>query len=233
MSPIVEVQNVKREYHKNGNIIIALNDISLKVEKGEFLAILGPSGSGKSTLLNIIGGLDRPNAGKILIEGFNLSDMTDGELVKVRSNKIGFVFQYYNLLPQLSAIKNVELPLIIQGFLEEESSKRAEEILSLLGLGSRLMHYPSELSGGEQQRVAIARALIHQPAIVLADEPTGNLDEVNGNEIIQIMRRLNDDRNQTFIIATHDIEIARSSDRIIYLQEGLVKKEEKGRETKR
>jgi len=231
MLPLLELHDLKRIYHLHGNLVPALRGISLNVEPGEFLSIFGPSGSGKSTLLNLIGGLDRPDAGKILFEGANICELSDAKLVHFRSEKIGFVFQLYNLLPWLNAVENVELPLAIQGHSKEASSAKALEMLRLVGLEQRVAHHPSELSGGEQQRVAIARALINEPAIVLADEPTGNLDEGNALEITRMMRKLNAERKQTFIVVTHDPVMAESSDRIIYLKDGLIEKERVVRST--
>jgi putative ABC transport system ATP-binding protein len=203
-------------------LVSALRGVSFEAEEGEFLTIFGPSGSGKSTLLHLIGCLDRPDDGEIFIDGANVLKLNDDKLAELRLNKIGFVFQFFNLLPRLTALKNVELPLTIRGIPEKEALSKAEEILQLVGLEARMNHKPSELSGGEQQRVAIARALINNPKIVLADEPTGNLDTKTGWEIVQLMRKLNEERKQTFIIVTHDPHIAETADRIIHLKDGLV-----------
>ncbi len=206
-----------------GKVVVqALRDVSFNVEEGEFLAVLGPSGSGKSTLLHIIGCLDRPDYGEIMIEGKNVLRLSDDELADLRLKKIGFVFQFFNLLPRLTALENVMLPLILAEASDKESYKRAKELLELVGLGGRLNHRPSELSGGEQQRVAIARALINNPKLVLADEPTGNLDTKSGWEIVNLMRRLNEEMKQTFIVVTHDPQIAEVADRIIYIKDGLI-----------
>ena len=189
--------------------------------------MLGPSGSGKSTLLHLIGCLDRPDEGKIFVDGSDVLKLSDEELAELRLRKIGFVFQFFNLLPRLTAIRNVELPLLIAGVSEREARERAMEMLRLVGLEARVNHRPTELSGGEQQRVAIARALINNPKIVLADEPTGNLDTKSGWEIVQLMKRLNKERGQTFIVVTHDPHIAETADRILYLKDGLIEGEKK------
>ena len=225
MKAIVKVQGVKKAYRMGKVIVPALRGVSFEVREGEFLAVLGPSGSGKSTLLHLIGCLDRPDEGKIIVDGADVLKLSDEELAELRLRKIGFVFQFFNLLPRLTAIKNVELPLIIAGVPEKEARERAKEMLRLVGLEARVSHRPIELSGGEQQRVAIARALINNPKIVLADEPTGNLDTKSGWEIVQLMKRLNEERGQTFIVVTHDPHIAETADRILYLKDGLIEGE--------
>ncbi|MDD1678327.1 MAG: ABC transporter ATP-binding protein, partial [Methanomicrobiales archaeon] len=179
-------------------------------------------GSGKSTLLHLMGGLDRPDKGKILIDGVDILSLDDDRLATLRLNKVGFVFQFFNLLPRLSALKNVGIPLAIAGVTGKEELERARQTLKLVGLEFRMNHKPSELSGGEQQRVALARALINDPKIVLADEPTGNLDTKTGQEIVDLMKELNKEKNQTFIVITHDPNIAETADRIIYLKDGLI-----------
>jgi len=206
-----------------GRVLVpALRGLSFTVEEGELLTIFGPSGSGKSTLLHLIGCLDRPDEGEILIDGANVLELSDDKLAELRLTKIGFVFQFFNLLPRLTALRNVELPLTIAGVSEKEASERAEEMLRLVGLEARMNHRPSELSGGEQQRVAIARALVNNPKIVLADEPTGNLDTKTGWEIVQLMRKLNQEKSQTFVVVTHDPQIAETAHRIIHLKDGLI-----------
>jgi putative ABC transport system ATP-binding protein len=222
MTAILKVNNVKKSYRMGKVLVSALRGVSFEAEEGEFLTIFGPSGSGKSTLLHLIGCLDRPDDGEIFVDGADVLKLNDDKLAELRLNKIGFVFQFFNLLPRLTALKNVELPLTIRGIPEKEALSRAEEILQLVGLEARMNHKPSELSGGEQQRVAIARALINNPKIVLADEPTGNLDTKSGWEIAQLMRKLNEERKQTFIIVTHDPHIAETADRIIHLKDGLI-----------
>jgi len=225
MACIVEARDVKKSYRLGKISVPALRGVSFDVGKGEFLTIFGPSGSGKSTLLHLIGGLDRPDEGQISVDGSNLLRLGDDDLAKLRLTKIGFVFQFFNLLPRITALANVELPLAIANLPEKESKERAKETLKLVGLETRLDHRPYELSGGEQQRVAIARALINHPKIVLADEPTGNLDTKTGGEIVQLMRRLNKEEGQTFVIITHDATVAENADRTLYLKDGLIEGE--------
>ncbi|MGQ9545446.1 MAG: ABC transporter ATP-binding protein, partial [Candidatus Bathycorpusculaceae bacterium] len=203
-------------------LVLALRGVSFEIEESELVTIFGPSGSGKSTLLHLIGCLDRPDEGEIMIDGSDVLQLSDDALAELRLKKIGFVFQFFNLLPRLTALKNVQLPLTIAGTSEEEALERAKEMLKLVGLEARMNHRPSELSGGEQQRVAIARALINNPKIVLADEPTGNLDTKTGWEIVQLIRELNEKKGQTFVIVTHDPHIAETADRIIHLKDGLI-----------
>lgn len=222
MKAILEVQDVKKSYRMGKVLVPALRGVSFNVEEGEFLTIFGPSGSGKSTLLHLIGGLDRPDEGVIQIDGSNLLKLSDDKRAELRLRKIGFVFQFFNLLPRLTALRNVELPLTIAGASEKEAFKRAKEMLELVGLEARMNHRPTELSGGEQQRVAIARALINNPKIVLADEPTGNLDTKTGWEIVQLMKKLNEEKGQTFVVVTHDPHIAETAHRTIHLKDGLI-----------
>lgn len=221
---ILEAQNIRKVYRLGKVEVPALRGAELKIDKGEFVAVLGPSGSGKSTLLHILGGLDKPDSGKVLIEGTDLSNLDEHKLAQFRLEKVGFVFQFYNLIPRLTALRNVELPLALANITEDESIKKAKDIIEAVGLKERLNHRPHELSAGEQQRVAIARALVNDPDVVLADEPTGNLDTRTGLEIIQLMEKLNKERDQTFLIATHDQNIAEASDRIIRLKDGLIEK---------
>ena len=222
MTPILEVRNIRKGYKLGKIQVPALRGITFNVNQGEFLAIFGPSGSGKSTLLHLMGGLDRPDEGEILIDGSNLQDLHDNELAELRLKKIGFVFQFFNLLPRLTALRNVELPLTVAGLPEKEALEKAEEMLKLMGLEARVDHKPSELSGGEQQRVAMARALINDPKIVLADEPTGNLDTKTGWELVELMRKLNKEKGQTFVMITHDPHIAETADHMIHLRDGLI-----------
>jgi len=213
-----------------GKILVpALQGITFNVAEGEFVAVFGPSGSGKSTLLHLLGGLDRPDEGEVSVDGISFSTLNDNALAEVRLRKIGFVFQFFNLLPRLTALRNVELPLTLADLPEKESIKKAEDTLKLVGLEDRMNHRPSEMSGGEQQRVAIARALITDPKIVLADEPTGNLDTSTGGEIVQLMKHLNREKGQTFVVVTHDPAIAETADRIIYLKDGMIQKVNEGR----
>ncbi|MEM3458770.1 MAG: ABC transporter ATP-binding protein [Candidatus Bathyarchaeia archaeon] len=222
MKALLEARDVKKAYRMGKVLVPALRGISFEAKESEFLTIFGPSGSGKSTLLHLIGGLDRPDEGEIFIDGFNILELSGDKLAELRLTRIGFVFQFFNLLPRLTALRNVELPLTIAGVQEKEAVERAKEMLTLVGLETRINHKPTELSGGEQQRVAIARALINNPKIVLADEPTGNLDTKTGWEIVQLMKRLNEEKGQTFIVVTHDPHIAETADRIIHLKDGLI-----------
>jgi putative ABC transport system ATP-binding protein len=228
LSTVLETVNIKKSYQMGEVTVTALKGISLRIAQGDFVAILGPSGSGKSTMLHVLGGLDKPEAGEVLIENISLYRLDDNKLTDMRLQKIGFVFQFFNLLPRLTALRNVELPLTLANLPERESKEKAREMLELVGLGDRLTHRPTELSGGEQQRVAIARALINDPKIVLADEPTGNLDTTTGGEIVGLMKRLNKEKRQTFVVVTHDIGVAENADRIVFLKDGLVQGEKKG-----
>ena len=222
MKMLLEIRDVKKTYRMGKVLVPALRGVSFDVKEGEFLTIFGPSGSGKSTLLHLMGCLDRPDEGEILIDGENVLKLSDDKLAELRLTKIGFVFQFFNLLPRLTALQNVELPLTIAGMHEKEAREKAEKTLKLVGLEARMNHRPFELSGGEQQRVAIARALINDPKIVLADEPTGNLDTKTGWEIVQLMKRLNEEKGQTFIVVTHDPHIAETAHRIVHLKDGVV-----------
>jgi len=228
LSTVLETVNIKKSYRMGEVTVAALKGISLRIAQGDFVAILGPSGSGKSTMLHVLGGLDKPEAGEVLIENISLYKLDDNKLTDMRLQKIGFVFQFFNLLPRLTALRNVELPLTLANLPERESKEKAREMLELVGLGDRLTHRPTELSGGEQQRVAIARALINDPKIVLADEPTGNLDTTTGGEIVGLMKHLNKEKGQTFVVVTHDIGVAENADRIVFLKDGLVQGEKKG-----
>jgi len=228
LTSVLETRNVKRTYQMGKVMVSALRGVSLEIEEGQFVAILGPSGSGKSTLLHVLGGLDRPDEGEVLIDDISLYALNDNRLADVRLRKIGFVFQFFNLLPRLTALRNVEIPLTLADVSEQESIKKAKEMLELVGLGDRITHRPTELSGGEQQRVAIARALINDPEIVLADEPTGNLDTTTGGEIVSLMQHLNKDKRQTFVVVTHDPSVAENADRILFLKDGLIQGEKRG-----
>ncbi|MDH7564193.1 MAG: ABC transporter ATP-binding protein [Candidatus Bathyarchaeota archaeon] len=222
MAKILEVREVQKSYQIGKIVVPALRGVSFDVEEGEVLAIFGPSGSGKSTLLHLMGGLDRPDSGEIVVDGDSLQKLPDDALAELRLSKIGFVFQFFNLLPRLTALRNVELPLTIAGTPEKQGLEKAASLLKLMGLEARMHHRPFELSGGEQQRVAMARALVNNPKIVLADEPTGNLDTKTGWEIVQLMQKLNKEKGQTFVIITHDPHVAETADRMIFLKDGLV-----------
>ena len=228
MTALLEAKGLKKTYRMGKVLVPALQGITFDVAEGEFLAVFGPSGSGKSTLLHVLGGLDRPDEGEVFVDGVGFSTLNDNALAEVRLRRIGFVFQFFNLLPRLTALRNVELPLTLADFPEKESIKKAEDMLKLVGLEDRMSHRPSEMSGGEQQRVAIARALVNDPKIVLADEPTGNLDTSTGGEIVQLMKRLNEENGQTLVVVTHDPAIAETVDRIIYLEDGRVQRIKKG-----
>lgn len=225
---VVRVNEVKKIYRMGAVEVQALKGISLTVSKGEFLSIMGPSGCGKSTLMHILGCLDKPTSGHVLLDGVNIDELNDNNLAEIRNKKVGFVFQTFNLLPKLNAIENVELPLIYAGVGFDERRKKALDLLQIVGLKDRAEHKPTELSGGQSQRVAIARALINNPSIVLADEPTGNLDSKSGEEIIDLFSELNG-RGITLIIVTHDQEIADHSKRILRLKDGLVISDEQVR----
>jgi putative ABC transport system ATP-binding protein len=220
--PLMETRALKKTYGSGELGVEALRGIDLKVERGEFLAIMGPSGSGKSTLLHLLGGVDDPSSGQVLLEEVELSALDDDARTILRRERIGFIFQTFNLLPTLSAEENVSLPLELGGTPVEAARARAEEILGLVGLLPRRRHLPSKLSGGEQQRVAIARALVIEPALLLADEPTGNLDTTNGSQVTALLRRLVDERRETIVMVTHDPNVAAHADRLIYLRDGLI-----------
>ncbi|UCG45718.1 MAG: ABC transporter ATP-binding protein [Candidatus Bathyarchaeota archaeon] len=226
LNAVIETQGLRKMYQMGAIDVSALSGVDLRIEKGEFMSIMGPSGSGKTTLLNMIGALDKPSGGKVLINGTNISQLNDNELAELRNREIGFVFQFFNLMARMSAIQNVEMPMAFAGVSQEERRKRAIRLLEEVGLGDRVNHRPTELSGGEQQRVAIARALANDPSVALCDEPTGNVDSETGKEIIEILRRLNREQQQTFVIVTHDPLVARSVDRIAHMQDGLIVKEE-------
>jgi len=221
MRTVLDIENVSKSYKLGKTNVPVLNDINLTINEGEFAAIMGPSGSGKSTLMNLIGCLDRPTSGKILITGMDVSKLSDIELARIRGKRIGFVFQTFNLISRLSAQKNVEMPMVYQDVPGKTREKRAKVLLEMLGLSERARHKPPELSGGQRQRVAIARALANEPEIILADEPTGNLDSKTGQEIMQIFDKLHVD-GRTILMVTHDAELARNCDRIIRLKDGMI-----------
>jgi putative ABC transport system ATP-binding protein len=223
-TPVVETADLKKTYILGKVPVNALRGVNLKVEKGDFVAILGPSGSGKSTLLNMIGALDKPTEGKVFIEGVDVSTLNDNQLADLRRS-IGFVFQFFNLIPRFDAKGNVELTLSIAGLDKNERRKRAEELLETVGLKERMNHKPSELSGGERQRVAIARALANNPRFLLMDEPTGNIDSKTAKEIMGLVKRLNKDEGVTIIIITHDQQLATQAKRIVKMLDGSIIKE--------
>ena len=222
---IIDIKNIFRLYQVGSEEVRALNDVSLQIDKNEYVAIMGPSGSGKSTLMNILGCLDTPTSGEYELKGTNVSNMSDNDLAEVRNREIGFVFQTFNLLPRSNAFHNVELPLIYAGFSSQERKKIATDALTSVGLKERMYHKPNELSGGQRQRVAIARALVTNPAIILADEPTGNLDSRTGEDIMALFQILYKQGN-TLILVTHEEYIAEHANRIIRLKDGKIEKDE-------
>ncbi|NCC78698.1 MAG: ABC transporter ATP-binding protein [Clostridia bacterium] len=222
---VLEATNLKKIYEIGKQNVHALDGVSLQVEEGEFIAVMGPSGSGKSTLLHLLGGLDQPSGGDITLAGIKVSLLSDQEATLLRRRNIGFVFQFYNLLPTLSAKENILLPLIIDGKKPKEYEKRLQELLTRVGLSDRADHRPSELSGGEQQRVSLARALITQPKVLLADEPTGNLDSRTGNQVMELLGELSRALHQTIIMVTHDPKAAAHADRVVFLQDGRIREE--------
>ena len=220
------LRNIKKIYNLGDNTVYALGGVDLNIKAGEFVSIMGPSGSGKSTLMNILGCLDKPSEGSYLLDGHEVATLEDNQLAVVRNKKIGFVFQSFNLLPRMPALQNVALPLVYAGVERNERLERARQSLAMVGLADRAHHKPNELSGGQRQRAAIARALINNPAILMADEPTGNLDTKSGEEIMNIFTRLHDE-GRTIIIVTHEPEIAAYTKRTIYMRDGLVISDEK------
>lgn len=225
---IIQAENVKKLYHLTGEEVWALKGVSLEIFRGEFLAIMGPSGSGKSTFFNQLGALDQPTEGRVFFDGQSVFELGESEQAWFRCNRIGYIFQTFNLIPVMSAIQNVMLPMTFQGASQEDAQQRAEQILQRVGLGQRMHHKPFELSGGQQQRVAVARALANDPAVILADEPTGNLDTKTGNEIIDLLRELNRDRQVTVICATHDPKMLARCDRVCWIRDGLLEKVSSG-----
>ncbi|MCA9928305.1 MAG: ABC transporter ATP-binding protein [Anaerolineales bacterium] len=217
---IVKTEQLMKVYGTGATAVTALSYLNINIRAGEFVAVMGPSGCGKSTLLHLLGGLDRPSGGKVLIEDVSIADMSDDRLTELRRRKIGFIFQFFNLIPVLSAVENAALPVTLDGVKPAEAKAKAAEWLERFGLGDRLAHRPDQLSGGQQQRVAIARALVADPAIILADEPTGNLDTRSGDEIANLLQDVSRQYGRTVIMVTHDPRIAAYSDRIIFLKDG-------------
>lgn len=219
---MIKLTDVVRTYPMGKTKVQALRGLDLEIREGELVAIMGPSGSGKSTLMHLIGGLDLPDEGSVLLGELDISQQNGNHLAELRGKRVGFVFQTFNLITTLSALENVELPMIFQQVPRKERRKRAQELLGQVGLGERIHHKPTELSGGEQQRVAIARALVNDPQILLADEPTGNLDSESGDEIMQLLKELNEEKGMTVIVVTHDPEIARYAHRIVRIRDGQI-----------
>ena len=219
---LIEFDTISKVYEIGSVKVNALHDVSLKIEENEYLSIMGPSGSGKSTMMNILGCLDSPTSGNYYFAGQQVSLMNDDQLAEIRNREIGFVFQTFNLIPTLTALENVTLPMAFQGVPEEIRIKKAKKLLALVGLWERIRHRPTELSGGERQRVAIARALANDPELILADEPTGNLDSKSGQEILSLLKNLHKKENKTIVVVTHDINIARKTERIAHLRDGKI-----------
>jgi len=222
---IVAIENLHKTYQIGLVEVVAIRGLDLLIREGEYVAIMGPSGSGKSTLLNILGCLDRPSKGTYLLADEDVSELSDDKLSMIRGTQIGFIFQSYNLIAQLNVIENIEVPMYYQGFTGHESAARAKELADIVGLGDRMKHRPSELSGGQQQRVAIARAMANNPVIILADEPTGNLDSHSGGEILKILDELHE-HGKTLIVVTHDEDISRRCERVIHLFDGQIEREQ-------
>jgi putative ABC transport system ATP-binding protein len=222
---VMKVENISKIFESVAGRVAALRGVNISIKKGEFIAIVGPSGSGKSTLLNIIGALDRPSSGRVLIRGVDIFSLSDSEIATMRNYLIGFIFQSYNLISRTTVIKNVELPTILSGMAAPERRRRAMKMLEVLGIGDKADFKPSSLSGGQQQRVAIARALMNDPAIILADEPTGNLDTKTGQEVFDLLKMLSSKFRRTIVMVTHNPELAEATDRAIYIRDGMVEKE--------
>lgn len=221
---IVRTKDLVKEYTMGDTVLRALDGVSLDIKRGEYISIMGPSGSGKTTLFNMIGGLDRPTSGSVFIDEVDIAQLDAYELAWLRCRRIGYIFQTFNLIPVMTALENVTLPMIFAGLTTDEAIEKGVELLKLVGLGDRLHHKPNELSGGQQQRVAIARALANDPGIVLADEPTGNLDLRTGKEIITLLKRLNREKGVTIISATHDLKMIDVSDRVVWIRDGKIER---------
>jgi putative ABC transport system ATP-binding protein len=219
---MIKVINLKKHYNLGGEVVRAVDDISLEINDGEMVSIIGPSGSGKSTLMQILGGLDKSDNGKVIVDGQDISKLSSSKLAGYRNKKIGFIFQSFNLQPHLTALENVELPLIFSNYSRSKRKAMAQEALVKVGLADRLNHKPSELSGGQRQRVSIARAIVNKPVIIFADEPTGNLDSKSGEAILKLLKELNNEEKVTIIIVTHDGSIAEATDRIIKMKDGKI-----------
>ena len=219
---LARLENVSRIYQKGKETVEVLHELNLEIPNGDFIAVMGPSGSGKTTLLNLLGGLDKPTSGTVTVGGAELSSMSNSQLSRWRSTNIGFIFQFYNLLPVLTAHRNVELPLLLTNFGAKERAKRASIALDIVGLGDRARHYPRELSGGQEQRVAIARAIVSDPALLLCDEPTGDLDRENADEILKLLQVLNREHGKTIVMVTHDAQAATYANRTLHCDKGTL-----------
>ena len=220
--PVVQVTNVTKSYRRGSQVVPVLQDLTFDISEGEFVALMGPSGSGKSTLLNLIAGLDNVDSGSIHVGGVDITELSETELAGWRASNVGFIFQFYNLIPVLTALENVELPLVLTGLSKKERREHADTALRIVGLEDRMDYYPSQLSGGQQQRVAIARAIVTDPAILVADEPTGDLDKVSAQEILGLMERLNRESNKTIIMVTHDPRAAEKAHVLRHLEKGIL-----------
>ena len=222
LRPIVRIRDLVKEYRRGAEVVRVLDGLSLDIARGDFVALMGPSGSGKSTLLNLIGGLDRPTSGSLEVDGLHVDQLTDGSLARWRADHVGFIFQMYNLLPVLTAARNVELPLLLTSLSREERMRRVGAALQLVGLSNRARHRPRELSGGQEQRVGIARAIVTDPTLLLCDEPTGDLDRKSGDEVLALLEALNDEHGKTIVMVTHDPHAAERAHRVIHLDKGLL-----------
>jgi len=229
-TPLVDIRHVAKSYRRGAQTVPVLTDITLEIAEGDFISLMGPSGSGKSTLLNLIAGIDRPDSGELLVAGLDISRLPESALAEWRAAHVGFIFQFYNLMPVLTAFENVELPLMMTRLSRAERKERVELVLDMVNLADRMDHYPSELSGGQQQRVAIARALITDPMLIVADEPTGDLDRTSASEILAMMQRLNGDLGKTIIMVTHDAHAANAAKSLVHLEKGELSRGELDRE---
>ncbi len=223
MQPLVEIEHLVKAYQRGGQVVPVLTDISLNIAEGDFTALMGPSGSGKSTLLNLIAGIDKPDSGRLLVNGLNISTLSEGELAAWRAANVGFIFQFYNLMPVLTAFENVELPLLLTNLSRRERRERVEMTLAMVNLQDRMDHTPNELSGGQQQRVAIARAIVTDPTLIVADEPTGDLDRNSATEVLNLLQRLNTELGKTIIMVTHDANAAAHAKTLVHLEKGELK----------
>jgi putative ABC transport system ATP-binding protein len=218
--PLVEIRNLVKSYTRGDQVVPVLRDITLNIDRGDFISLMGPSGSGKSTLLNLIAGIDKADSGILRIDGEDIAQLSEGELANWRASNIGFIFQFYNLMPVLNAFENVELPLQLTNLSRSERRERVEMTLSMVGLAERMEHYPNELSGGQQQRVAIARAIVTDPTILVCDEPTGDLDKQSASDVLDMLKKLNSEMNKTIIMVTHDAHAAEAARRLVHLEKG-------------